>query len=107
MINVSGFKVWPREVEDVLLQHPSLAEIAVVGVPDPASGEAVKAFGVLKNGQAVNEQELIDFCRSRLAVYKAPRFVEFIDALPKNPAGKILKRELRTRHHQETVSQPA
>jgi len=107
MINVSGFKVWPREVEDVLLQHPSLAEIAVVGVPDPASGEAVKAFGVLKNGQAINEQELIDFCRARMAVYKAPRFVEFIDALPKNPAGKILKRELRTRHHQETVSQPA
>jgi long-chain acyl-CoA synthetase len=97
MINVSGFKVWPREVEEVLLLHPSLAEVAVVGIPDPESGEAVKAFAVLKPSEAMREEELIDFGRSRMAVYKAPRFVEFIDALPKNPTGKILKRELRAR----------
>jgi long-chain acyl-CoA synthetase len=97
MINVSGFKVWPREVEEILLLHPSLAEVAVVGIPDPESGEAVKAFAVLKPSEAMKEEELIDFGRSRMAVYKAPRFVEFIDALPKNPTGKILKRELRAR----------
>jgi len=96
MINVSGFKVWPREVEEVLLQHPNIAEVAVVGIPDSA-GEAVKAFVVLKPSEAIKEEELIDFGRSRMAVYKAPRFVEFIDALPKNPTGKILKRELRAR----------
>src|SRR5215469_2722670 len=97
MINVSGFKVWPREVEEVLLQHPNIAEVAVVGIPDSDSGEAVKAFVVLKPSEAIKEEELIDFGRSRMAVYKAPRFVEFIDALPKNPTGKILKRELRAR----------
>jgi long-chain acyl-CoA synthetase len=97
MINVSGFKVWPREVEEVLLQHPSLSEIGVVGIADPACGEAVKAFVVLKQGQSISEQQLIDYARERMAVYKAPRYVEFIDALPRNPAGKVLKRELRAR----------
>lgn len=97
MINASGFKVWPREVEEVLLQHPDLSEVAVVGIPDLDSGEAVKAFVVVKKNAKVKEQDLIDFCRSRIAVYKAPRYVEFIDTLPRNPAGKILKRELRAR----------
>ena len=97
MINVSGFKVWPREVEEVLLQHPSLAESGVVGIADPVSGEAVKAFVVLKPGESISERELIDYARERMAVYKAPRYVEFIDALPRNPAGKVLKRELRSR----------
>jgi len=100
MINVSGFKVWPREVEDVLLQHPSVGEVAVVGVEDPHSGEAVKAFVVLKQGAMLKEQELIDFARARIADYKAPRFVEFIESLPRNPAGKILKRELRARQQE-------
>jgi len=97
MINVSGFKVWPREVEEVLLRHPSLAESGVVGIADPVSGEAVKAFVVLKPGESISERELIDYARERMAVYKAPRYVEFIDALPRNPAGKVLKRELRSR----------
>lgn len=101
MINISGFKVWPREVEEVLLKHPALNEVAVVGVPDPDSGEAVKAFVVSKENATAKEQELIDFCRSHIAVYKAPRYVEFIDALPKNPAGKILKRELRAREKEK------
>jgi long-chain acyl-CoA synthetase len=97
MINLSGFKVWPREVEEVLLQHPSLSEIGVVGIADPVCGEAVKAFVVLKPGQSISEQELIDYARERMAAYKAPRYVEFIEALPRNPAGKVLKRELRAR----------
>ena len=97
MINVSGFKVWPREVEEVLLQHPSVSEVGVIGVADPVSGEAVKAFAVLKQGESIRERDLIDYARGRIAVYKAPRFVEFIDALPRNPAGKVLKRELRAR----------
>jgi long-chain acyl-CoA synthetase len=97
MINVAGFKVWPREVEELLMKHPAVAEAAVIGIPDPDSGEAVKAFAVLKAGARATEQELTEFCRTRIAVYKAPRFVEFIDALPRNPSGKILKRELRAR----------
>jgi long-chain acyl-CoA synthetase len=97
MINVSGFKVWPREVEEVLLQHASLSEVGVVGIADPTCGEAVKAFVVLKQGHSISDRELIDFARERMAVYKAPRHVEFVDALPRNPAGKVLKRELRAR----------
>ncbi|HEX9664177.1 MAG TPA: long-chain fatty acid--CoA ligase [Candidatus Binatia bacterium] len=97
MINVSGFKVWPREVEEVLSQHPDLTESAVIGVPHPVSGEAVKAFVVPKKGAQLTEKDVIDFCRDRIAVYKAPRYVEFIDALPRNPSGKVLKRELRLR----------
>jgi long-chain acyl-CoA synthetase len=97
MINVSGFKVWPREVEEVLSQHLAVTEAGVIGVPDPVSGEAVKAFVVLTKGAQRVENDIIEFCRARMAVYKAPRYIEFIDALPRNPAGKVLKRELRLR----------
>ena len=106
MVNVSGFKVWPREVEEVLSAHGGVAEAAVIGVPDPVSGEAVKAFAVLKQSARLTEQEVIDFCRNRMAVYKAPRHVEFIDALPRNPAGKVLKRELRAREATLTPPSP-
>jgi long-chain acyl-CoA synthetase len=97
MVNVSGFKVWPREVEELLAKHDSVVEAAVIGVPDPVSGEAVKAFVVKKDGPRLTEQEVIAFCRDRIANYKSPRFVEFVDSLPRNPSGKILKRELRVR----------
>lgn len=97
MVNVSGFKVWPREVEEVLSKLDGLSEAAVIGIPDPISGEAVKAFAVIKEGARLTEQEVIDYCRDRMAVYKAPRCVEFIDSLPRNPSGKVLKRELRAR----------
>ena len=97
MINVSGFKVWPREVEEVLSNHLDLAEAAVIGVPDPVSGEAVKAFVVLKKDVQLFEKDVIEYCRACMAVYKAPRYVEFIEALPRNPSGKVLKRELRLR----------
>jgi long-chain acyl-CoA synthetase len=95
MINVSGFKVWPREVEEVLSKHDAVIEAAVIGVPDSLAGEAVKAFIVLKKDAQLTEEEAISFCRDRMAVYKAPRSVEFIAALPRNPSGKVLKRELR------------
>lgn len=97
LINVSGFKVWPREVEAVLLEHPAVMEVAVVGAPDPYRGEIVKAVVVLRPGcQAqVDAAALTRFCRERLAAYKAPRLVEFRDALPKSPQGKVLKYALR------------
>jgi acyl-CoA synthetase (AMP-forming)/AMP-acid ligase II len=93
-------------VEELFMKHPCVNEVAVIGTPDPESGEAVKAFTVLKAGMRVTEQELIDFCRNRIAIYKAPRFVEFVDSLPRNPAGKILKRELRARE-QKTMEPSA
>jgi long-chain acyl-CoA synthetase len=95
MIVVSGFNVYPREVEEVLFQHPAVADAAVVQYPDPYQGESVMAFVVLKPGQTATEQEIIDFCRSRIAVFKCPRRVVFRDALPKNNTGKVLRRELR------------
>jgi acyl-CoA synthetase (AMP-forming)/AMP-acid ligase II len=77
------------------MKHPDVSEAVVIGIPDPDSGEAVKTFAVLMEGAQVTEQELIAFCRNRIAVYKAPCLAEFVDSLPRNPAGKILKRELR------------
>ena len=94
-INASGYKVWPREVEDVLYGHPAVREAAVVGVPDEYRGETVKAFVSLKAGRSADEQELIAFCRERMAAYKYPRQVEIIDEVPKTATGKILRRELR------------
>jgi long-chain acyl-CoA synthetase len=90
-----GFNVYPREVEEVLYGHPAIAEAAVIGVPDPALGEEIKAVVALKPGQSVSEQELIAYCKERLAAYKYPRSVEFRDTLPKTATGKILKRELK------------
>jgi long-chain acyl-CoA synthetase len=95
MINASGYKVWPREVEDVLYQHSSVREAAVIGVPDEYRGETVKAFVSLRPGEEVSEQELIAFCKERMAAYKYPRSVELVDELPKTVTGKILRRELR------------
>src|SRR5438445_528364 len=97
MINVAGFKVFPREVEEVLFRHEAVREAAVVGVPDPLRGEAVKAFVVLQEGRRVTPEELQQVCREAVAAYKVPETIEFLGALPKNPTGKILKRELRTR----------
>src|SRR6058998_2692802 len=97
MINVAGFKVFPREVEEVLFRHEAVREAAVVGVPDPLRGEAVKAFVVLQEGRRVTPEELQQVCREAVAAYKVPETIELLGALPKNPTGKILKRELRTR----------
>lgn len=97
MINVAGFKVFPREVEEVLFRHPAVKEAAVIGMPDPVRGEAVKAFVVLKQGEQVSPAALQALCREAIASYKVPEAIEFLDALPKNPTGKILKKELRRR----------
>ncbi len=95
MINAAGYKVWPREVEDVLYSHPAVREAAVVGVPDAYRGETVKAVLSLKAGVDVTTAEIVQHCRERMAAYKVPRFVEFIAELPKTVTGKILRRELR------------
>jgi len=99
LINVSGYKVWPRDVEDVLYQHPAVIEAAVVGVPDDYRGETVKAFVALRADykNKVSPDELISFCRDRLAAFKYPRIVEIIAEVPKTPTGKFLRRELRER----------
>ena len=94
-INASGYKVWPREVEDVLYGHEAVREAAVVGVPDEYRGETVKAFVSLKEGRSADADELIAFCRERMAAYKYPRQVEILDEIPKTATGKILRRELR------------
>jgi long-chain acyl-CoA synthetase len=94
-INASGYKVWPREVEDVLYEHPAVREAAVVGVPDEYRGETVKAFVSLRPDATATPDELIAFCRERMAAYKYPRQVELVDELPKTVTGKILRRELR------------
>jgi long-chain acyl-CoA synthetase len=95
MIIRGGFNVYPREIEELLYGHPAVAEAAVIGVPDPALGEEIKAVVAFKPGQSVSEQELIDYCKERLAAYKYPRSVEIRDTLPKTATGKILKRELK------------
>ncbi|NUW01276.1 long-chain fatty acid--CoA ligase [Streptomyces sp. CAI 127] len=96
MINASGFKVWPREVEDVLYTHPAVREAAVVGVPDPYRGETVRAYVSLRPGASVEPGELGAYCEERLAAYKYPREVEILAELPKTASGKILRRELRS-----------
>jgi long-chain acyl-CoA synthetase len=98
LIIVSGFNVYPNEVEDVVTSHPGVLEAAAVGVPDPRSGEAVKIF-VVKKDASLTAEELTAYCRERLTGYKTPDFVEFIDALPKSNVGKVLRRELKDRDH--------
>ncbi|MEJ2717462.1 MAG: AMP-binding protein [Deltaproteobacteria bacterium] len=97
MIVASGYKVWPRDVEDVIYQHPAVRETAVVGVPDPYRGETVKAFVALKEGMehSTSSADIISFCKSRMAAYKYPRDVEFVSEIPKTLTGKFLRRTLR------------
>lgn len=94
-INAGGYKVWPREVEDVLYEHHAVREAAVIGVADEYRGETVKAFVSLRAGRSVTPQELVEFCRERMAAYKYPRQVEIQDELPKTGTGKLLRRALR------------
>ncbi|WP_435953275.1 long-chain-fatty-acid--CoA ligase FadD [Dryocola sp. BD626] len=94
MILVSGFNVYPNEIEDVVMQHPGVLEVAAVGVPGGASGETVKIF-VVKKDRALSEESLVTFCRRHLTGYKVPKLVEFREELPKSNVGKILRRELR------------
>ncbi|WP_370875901.1 long-chain-fatty-acid--CoA ligase [Caldalkalibacillus uzonensis] len=94
MIIAGGFNIYPREVEEVLYEHPAVQECAVIGVPDEYRGETVKAFIVRKEGKQVTEEELEQYCRSKLAAYKVPRIYEFRDELPKSMVGKVLRRVL-------------
>jgi long-chain acyl-CoA synthetase len=94
VVVVSGFKVYPNEVEEVLMMHPGVREAGVVGVPDEKSGEVVKAF-VVRGDPALTEAVLIAHCKANLAAYKVPKQLEFRDTLPKSPIGKILRRALK------------
>lgn len=95
LINAGGYKVWPRDVEDVLYQHPRVREAAVVGVDDEYRGETVKAFVALTPGDDVTEGELIEFCKERISAYKYPRIVEIVADIPKTASGKLMRRALR------------
>jgi len=94
MIIVSGYNVYPREVEETLAKHPAVLEGAAIGVPHPIKGEEVKAFVVLVPGRTATADELIAFCREQLAPFKVPRSIEFREALPKTLIGKVLRRQL-------------
>ena len=98
MIVTGGENVYPREVEEVLYRYPAVAEAAVIGIPDELWIERVHAEIVLREGQQATADEVMEFCKQHLARYKAPKSVEFVKSLPKNPQGKILKRELRQKY---------
>ena len=100
MIISGGENIYPKELEDVLYSHPNILEAAVVGIPDPKWGETVKAYIVLKPGKQMTEEQVIQFCQSSIASYKKPRAIEFMDALPRNASGKVLKTVLRTGAYQ-------
>jgi fatty-acyl-CoA synthase len=107
MIISGGENVYPAEVEDVLYQHPAVKEVAIIGVQHPRWGETVRAVVVRKDGMSLTEQEVIDFSQDKLARYKQPKSVVFIDVLPRNPAGKVLKFDLREKHGQPMVDADA
>ena len=98
MIISGGENIYSREIEDVILKHPAILEVAVIGVPDETWGEAIKALVVLKEGGAATAEDIINFCKDHLASYKKPKSVEFLEAIPKNAYGKVLKRELREKY---------
>jgi acyl-CoA synthetase (AMP-forming)/AMP-acid ligase II len=89
-----GENISPREIDEVLYQHPNIKDAATIGIPDALYGEEVKSFVVLRDGCEATESEIIEFCRARLADFKCPKSIEFLDDIPKGPTGKLLKREL-------------
>ena len=95
MIIAGGYNIFPREVDEVLFEHPKILEACTIGVPDPYRGETVKSFVVLKPGEKLNEEEIVGYCRDRLAAYKVPKKIEFLESLPKSAIGKILRREIK------------
>lgn len=97
MIISGGTNIYPREIEEILFRHPKIADVAVIGVPDDYWGEAIKAVVVLKPGAEASESDILAFCEDKVAKFKLPRSVSFIDELPRNPAAKVLKRDLRER----------
>ncbi len=101
MIISGGVNIFPQDIEDVLYSHPAVLEASVIGVPHEKWGEAVKAVVVLKEGRTASEQEIIEHCRGQLAGYQTPKSAEFVEQLPRNPSGKVLKRELRQRYWED------
>jgi len=101
MIISGGENIYSREIEEVLIQHEAVREVAVIGVPDPQWGEAIKAVVARLPGQTATEEELISFCKHNIASYKKPKSIDFVDELPKNNYGKILKRDLRAKYWKE------
>jgi long-chain acyl-CoA synthetase len=99
LIVASGYNIAPFEVESILVTHPAVLEAAVIGVPDEYRGEQVKAFVILREADKgkITAEEILEYCKERMATYKRPRIIEFLDALPKNNVGKVLRRELRAR----------
>jgi len=95
MIIAGGYNIYPRDIDEVLFEHPQIVEACAVGIPDEYRGETVKAFVVLKSGASLTEEEIINYCKDKLAKYKVPKMIEFIDELPKSGVGKILRKELR------------
>jgi long-chain acyl-CoA synthetase len=95
MVIAGGYNIYPREIDEVLFEHPKILEACAVGIPDPYRGETIKAFVVLKPGQTLTEEEVIQYCGEKLAKYKVPKIVEFLESLPKSGVGKILRKELR------------
>ena len=95
MIISGGSNIYPRELEEVILKHPAVQEVVVIGIPDPIWGESVKAIVVRRPGAVVSEEDVIGFCREHIASYKKPKSVEFTDSIPKNAYGKVLRREIR------------
>jgi long-chain acyl-CoA synthetase len=104
MILVSGFNVYPNEIEDVVAGHPKVLEVAAIGIPSEHSGEAVKIC-VVKRDPSLECQELSDYCRANLTGYKRPKVIEFYDELPKSNVGKILRKDLRDQHAGEPLSE--
>jgi len=95
MIIAGGYNIYPREIDEVLHEHPKVQMAVTVGIPDEYRGETVKAYVVLKEGETATEDDIISFCRERLAAYKAPKIVSFRDSLPTSAVGKVLRRMLR------------
>jgi len=105
LIKPGGYQVWPREVEEVICNHPKVLEAGVAGIPDPYRGETVKAWVVLKQGEQLSENEVKEWCKQRLAKYKIPTHIEFRNELPKTIVGKILRRELVRQHHEAQTTE--
>ena len=95
MIIAGGYNIYPREIDEVLFQHPKVADAVAVGISDQYRGETVKAFIVLQPGEECSTEELISFCKEKLAAYKVPKIIEFRDELPKSHVGKVLRKILR------------
>jgi long-chain acyl-CoA synthetase len=95
MIIASGFNIFPNEIDDILFSHPKILEACTIGVEDDYRGETVKAYVVVRPGETLTEQEIVDFCKERLTAYKVPKKISFIEAIPKSAVGKILRRGMK------------